>query len=157
MADGLLLVERAAEQSASMRLGAIHASCLSGLGEVHLRAGRLVEALRSVQQALDLFRVTKQRSAEAEAGWMLGDIRSARARSGLEEAEAAYRQSLSMACELEMRPLMARCHLSFGRLCRLTGRALEAREHVATAMAMFRDMGMRRGLEDAEAELRLAG
>jgi tetratricopeptide (TPR) repeat protein len=157
VADGLLLVQRAAEQSASMRLGAIHASCLSALGEIHLRAGRSAEALRSVQQALDLFRVTKQRGAEAEAEWILGDIRSARAPSGLEEAEAAYRQSLSLANELGMRPLMARCHLSHGRLCRLAGRAPEAREHVATATTMFREMGMRRGVEDAEAEMRLVG
>ena len=115
------------------------------------------EALRSVQQALDVFRVTKQRSAEAEAVWILGDIRSAQFPGGLDAAEAAYRQSLSLASELEMRPLMARCHLSHGRLCRLAGRAPEARAHVATAMAMFREMDLRRGAEDAEAEMRRVG
>jgi len=53
-----------------------------------------------------------------------------------------------------MRPLVAQCRLDLGKLCRRADRPAEAREHLTTAAAMFRDMGMTRWLETAEKELR---
>jgi hypothetical protein len=53
-----------------------------------------------------------------------------------------------------MRPLVAHCHLGLGKLYRRTGTREQAQEHVATATAMYRDMGMTSWLEQAEAEMR---
>jgi hypothetical protein len=51
-----------------------------------------------------------------------------------------------------MRPLVAHCHFGLGKLCRLTGRRDEARDHLSIAMTMYRDMEMSFWLEQAEAE-----
>jgi hypothetical protein len=50
-----------------------------------------------------------------------------------------------------MRPLAAHCHLGLGKLYCRTGQGEQAREHLTTATAMYRDMGMRFWLEKAEA------
>jgi hypothetical protein len=53
-----------------------------------------------------------------------------------------------------MRPLLSRCHLAPGTLHGRTGKRREAEEHLATATAMGREMGMRFWLEQVETELR---
>jgi hypothetical protein len=53
-----------------------------------------------------------------------------------------------------MRPLIAHCHLGLGKLYRRTGKREQAREHLTTAKTMYREMGMRFYLEQAEPELR---
>ena len=69
-----------------------------------------------------------------------------------------YREALALADELGMRPLVAHCHLGLGKLYRRTGKREEAHEHLTTATTMYREMGMRFYLEQAEAEMReLAG
>jgi hypothetical protein len=50
-----------------------------------------------------------------------------------------------------MRPLVAHCHFGLGTLCRRTGDHAKAEEHLATAMVMYREMGMTFWLEKAEA------
>jgi hypothetical protein len=52
-----------------------------------------------------------------------------------------------------MRPLVAHCHLGLRKLYRRTGKREQAQEHLATATTMYREMGMRFWLEQAEAEL----
>jgi hypothetical protein len=51
--------------------------------------------------------------------------------------------TLALAQELEMHPLVARCHLGLARLFRRTGKLEQAREHLATATTMYREMDMR--------------
>jgi len=52
-----------------------------------------------------------------------------------------------------MRPLVAHCHLGLGKLYRRTGRHEQAQEHLAIATTMYREMGMRFYLQQAEAEM----
>ena len=52
-----------------------------------------------------------------------------------------------------MRPLVAHCHLGLGKLYRRIGKREPAREHLATATTMYREMGMRFWLEQAEAAI----
>ena len=49
-----------------------------------------------------------------------------------------------------MRPLIAHCHLGLGKLYRRTGKREQAQEHLTTATTMYRAMGMRFWLEQAE-------
>ena len=51
-----------------------------------------------------------------------------------------------------MCPLVAHCHLGLGTLYRRTGQREQAREHLTTATTMYREMDMRFGWEQAEAE-----
>ena len=55
-----------------------------------------------------------------------------------------------------MRPLVGHCHPELGKLYRQTGKRREAQEHLATAVPMYREMGMTYWLEQAEAEQREA-
>jgi len=50
-----------------------------------------------------------------------------------------------------MRPLVAHCYLGLGELDRRTGKREQAQEHLTTATAMYREMGMTYWLEKAEA------
>jgi hypothetical protein len=51
------------------------------------------------------------------------------------------------------RPLVAHCHLGLGKLYRNTDRREQAREHLAAATTMYREMGMTYWLAKAEAEM----
>jgi hypothetical protein len=53
-----------------------------------------------------------------------------------------------------MRPLIAHCHLSLGKLYRRTGKLEQAQEHITTATTMYREMGMTYWLEKADTELK---
>ena len=52
-----------------------------------------------------------------------------------------------------MRPLVAHCHLSLGKLYLRTGKREQAQEYLTTATTMYRDMGMTYWLEKVEAEM----
>ena len=68
-------------------------------------------------------------------------------------AQAEYRLALALGNDLEMRPLVAHCHLGLGKLYRRTGKRQAAPEHLATATSMYREMDMRFWLERAAAEV----
>jgi hypothetical protein len=63
-------------------------------------------------------------------------------------------EAMARAEELGMRPLVAHCHLGLGKLYNRTDKREQAREHLTTAMTMYREMGMTYWLEKAEAELK---
>ena len=73
----------------------------------------------------------------------------------MEEAESRYREALALATELGMRPLVASCHLGLGRLSRRRGKWQDGQEHLSAAATLYREINMRLGLEQAEAELSL--
>ena len=60
------------------------------------------------------------------------------------------------ASDLEMRPLVAHCHLGLGKLFLHMGKREQAQKHLTTATTMYREMGMTYWLEQAEAELHVA-
>jgi hypothetical protein len=84
---------------------------------------------------------------------LLGDIAIHPDRFDAERGEAHYRKTLALAEPRGMRPLVAHCHLGLGTLYRRTDKREQAREHLATATTMYREMGMTYWLEKAEAEL----
>jgi len=59
---------------------------------------------------------------------------------------------LALATELGMRPVVAHCYLGLGKVSRRTGKREQAQEHLTTATTMYREMGMRYWLAQAEAE-----
>ena len=61
---------------------------------------------------------------------------------------------MALSKELDLRPLNAHCHLGLGKLAKLTGQSLKAREDFAIATAMWREMDVRFWFEQAEAEMR---
>jgi len=144
--EALQLFQEALETSREA-VGDVRSSRFRQLGEIHLRAGHPAEALEHARQALDLARDRKQRGFEALALRLLGEVASHPDRFEPGNAEQYARQALSLADELGMRPLGAQCRLDLGTLWCRTDRAVDGQEHLTTAAAMFRDMGMTRWFE----------
>jgi tetratricopeptide (TPR) repeat protein len=116
-------------------------------GTTCLSAGRIDDARSHAREALALTRRLGARGAEAHALCLAGDVASA---GGGGDAESSYREALALAGELGMRPLVAHCHFGLGTLYRRTGQRDQAREHLTTATALYREMDMRFWLEQAE-------
>jgi class 3 adenylate cyclase/tetratricopeptide (TPR) repeat protein len=150
--EAVTLLERARDRTAGRTLGG-HALLLAQLGEAYLPVGRIDEAGEAARQACELARKRNERGSEAWAMRLLGEIHARQDPPNVERAEAAYVEAIARAEELGMRPLVAHCHLGLGKLSRRTGKEDQARKHLTTAMAMYREMDMRFWLEHAEAEL----
>jgi len=71
------------------------------------------------------------------------------AKDRAQEAESAARRSLELAEERGMQPDVAHCHLVLARLQGQQGDSDAAREHMATAITMYRDLGMTEWLDRA--------
>ena len=90
----------------------------------------------------------------AHALHLLGDIATHPDRFDAKSGEAHYRQALALAEPRGMRPLVAHCHLGLAKLYQRTGNRQEAREHLATATTMYREMDMTYWREKAEEEMK---
>ncbi|MFQ5930150.1 MAG: tetratricopeptide repeat protein, partial [Acidobacteriota bacterium] len=132
----------------------VHRGLVDSVGEGYLLTGRMELASRFATQALESSRRHKGRSTEALVLRVLGEIASGRNPPEIEKAEVYYHQSMSIANELGMRPLIAQCHLGLGRLYRRIDNLQQAKRHLTTATTMMRDMQMGLWLEKAEAELK---
>src|SRR5262249_28644875 len=116
--------------------GAVYLS----LGRACLLLGRLDEGRRLANCIIES--LVAQPEFTAGALHLLGDIASHPDRFDAEGGEAHYRDALALAEPRGMRPLVAHCHFSLGRLYRRTGQQQQAHEHLATATTMFREMGL---------------
>ena len=147
----LCLVE---EQATSLvPIDPIRAKSVIRLAEIRLLAGARDEANRLALEAITYFRDSSERGREAEASRLLGAIALGADPPDVVMAETRYGDALVLATELGMRPLVAHCHLGLGKLYRQSGKREEAHEHLTTAAAMYREMGMTFWLEKADAEL----
>jgi tetratricopeptide (TPR) repeat protein len=133
------------------------AFCCLSLGEAQLLAGRLKEAQALAEQALTLARAHQERGHQAYALRLLGDIAARRELPQGEPAVAHYRQALTLAEDLGMRPLQAHCHLGLGTLYATTGQRQQARAALSAAIALYRAMDMTFWLPQAEAALAQVG
>jgi DNA-binding SARP family transcriptional activator len=126
-------------------------------GAAELLAGRLDSARALGDEALALAREHGERGHEAWALRLLGEIASHRETIDAEQAMRHYRAASARANELDMRPLVAHCHLGLGQLSQRTGRPGQAQEHLTTATTMYREMGMSSWLEKATVEMAESG
>jgi class 3 adenylate cyclase/tetratricopeptide (TPR) repeat protein len=145
--EGEQLLERQAARGIFGNLGGPYHS----LGRAYLLLSRLDEARRLGDRALESS--SRQPGFAAHALHLLGEIATHPDRFDAERGEAHYRQALALAEPRSMRPLVAHCHLGLGKLYQRTGQREQAREHLATATTMYREMGMTYWLEQAEAEM----
>jgi tetratricopeptide (TPR) repeat protein len=122
------------------------------LGRACLLLGRLAQARKVGARALETSSPYPGWAAHAQH--LLGDIATYPDDDfDAERGEAHYRQALALAEPRAMRPLVAHCHLGLGRLYRRTGTRERAREHLTTAMTMYREIHMRFWLKQAETEV----
>jgi tetratricopeptide (TPR) repeat protein len=98
-------------------------------------------------------RAHQERGTQAYALRLLGDIAARREPPESEQARDYYRQALTLAEALGMRPLVAHCHHDLGTLYTQIGKSEQARIALSMAIALYRDMGMTFWLPQAEAIL----
>jgi class 3 adenylate cyclase/tetratricopeptide (TPR) repeat protein len=110
------------------------------LGRAFLLLGWLDEAQRLGARQLESSR--RQPGVTAHALHLLGDIAADPDRFDPDRAASHYREALALARRHGMRPLVAHCHLGLGKLYRRSGEAEHARDNLATATAMYREMQM---------------
>ena len=147
LADALPLVQHAVDQHAAIGLVGVHSLFVTLQGETVLKAGRLDEAAALGERALGLAQNSRERGHRAWALGLVGDVESHREPIDIARTEGAYRDAIELASELGMRPLIARCHLALGRLYGRVSRG-EAAATLATARALFAEMGMEAWFED---------
>ena len=128
------------------------AAVLALLGEACLFADRVDEASTTAQRALALARERGQRGDAAAALYVLGEA-AARGSLDIDKAEHHYLAAIALAEELEMRPLLARCHLGIGRLYLRAGDRDRAEDHLLTATRLFSAMDMPLWLRQAASSL----
>jgi class 3 adenylate cyclase/DNA-binding winged helix-turn-helix (wHTH) protein/tetratricopeptide (TPR) repeat protein len=154
LAEGLALLEEARRDD--LRTGALggdYVTHLRQLSAVYLLDGRVDEAWRHACQAVDLAREQNARGQEALALFQLGAVHAHASPPDARPAEARYREALTLAETLGMRPLQAHCHRGLGTLYAKTGRPEQARAALATAIGLYRAMEMTFWLSQAEAAL----
>jgi tetratricopeptide (TPR) repeat protein len=152
-AEALPLLQQAAAQDTSGGLSAAHARWVAYLSEAYLLTGHMDEATGLARSALAFARGLKARGNEAYALLLLGEIHSHQDSFDAMQAEAHYRQALTLAEELGMRPLQAHCHRGLGTLYAKIGRAEQAHTELSIAMNLYRAMEMTFWLPQAEAAL----
>jgi tetratricopeptide (TPR) repeat protein len=150
--EGVSWLQRALAGYASSGIGYLRSMSTTQLGEALLLAGRVKEAREVGTRAVVLARERGERGHEAWAQHLLGETVSHRNCPDVAAAEAHYTTSTALASELGMRPLVAHCRFSLGKLY---GRAGDRRatDNLAMAMSLFDEMGMRFWFEKAEAEM----
>jgi class 3 adenylate cyclase len=131
--------------------GFVLAWTYQALGRAGLMLGRLDEARRMADRAIQFS--PRHPGYSAHAMRLLGDIATHPDGFDAERGEAHYRQSLALAEPRGMRPLVAHCHFGLGRLYRRTGAHEAAKEHLTTAMTLYREMDMAFWLAQADAEM----
>jgi tetratricopeptide (TPR) repeat protein len=153
IADAVSLLTQAMAQLSATEMVRNQAFCCLSLGEAQLLADRLEEAQALAEQALTLARAHQERGHQAYALRLLGDIAARRDPPERDQAGEYYRQAITLADELGMRPLQAHCHHGLGTLHSRIGRRDQARTDLAAAIALYRAMEMTFWLPQAEAAL----
>jgi DNA-binding SARP family transcriptional activator/class 3 adenylate cyclase len=143
--------EQLLEHHAARGLLTIHRWACRWLGRACLQLGRLDDARRLGNRALEF--LPPQTGLAAHTFHLLGDIATHPDRFDAESGETHYARALALAEPRGMRPLVARCHFGLGRLYRKIGRREEARAALSQSVEMLRDMHMTFWLSQAEAEL----
>jgi predicted ATPase/class 3 adenylate cyclase len=113
----------------------------ANLGEALLLAGRMEEARRAGQEALQFARAHAEKHNEAWSRWLLGEVAARQAPPAREEAEREFREALRLAEALGLKPLLGRCRMSLGQLALRAGARAEAREDLENAVRLFGSLG----------------
>ena len=154
LAEALALLGPATERATAIHAGVgVHSIWLTSLGQAYGLAGHLDDARQMARRALALAREHQERGWEAYALRLLREVAARRDPPEAVQAERYYHQALTLTTELEMRPLLAHCHLGLGTLYGQSGHLAPARAELSTVLEDYRAMEMTFWLSQAEAAL----
>jgi len=151
--EALPLLAQAVERAATCGIFADQALRVAWLSEAYLLTNQGDQARQLAEHALELSRTHQERGNQAWVRWLLGQIEVHHDLLAGEPAKENYRQALTLAEELGMRPLQAHCHLGLGTLYSKIGRVEAARAELSAAIALYRAMDMTFWLPEVETAL----
>ena len=139
-AEGIGLLTKALEfsRSAKFHYGVAWSTTYLGLAKLH--AGRTEGVLDHARHAMELASHHHYRAVEVTARRLMAE--ACRHLGEAESAEAFYRQSLQLACELGLRPEQAHCQSGLALVLRRSGRGEEAREFAKAASELYAALEM---------------
>jgi class 3 adenylate cyclase/tetratricopeptide (TPR) repeat protein len=152
MQDAIPLLEMSDVQSALIGRKAGQSLRICWHGEARLLAKQLEKAKEFGTQALEFAEQAKERGNQAWAFRLLGNI-AVRESAETSFAERYYGQAMTIADELEMKPLQAHCHLGLGTLWLQDGQKKRAKVELSAAVGLYRQMDMKFWLNEAETKL----
>jgi tetratricopeptide (TPR) repeat protein len=153
VAEALPLLDQMLERVSTGNRMRFQALVLTELSEALLLVGRMDEASALARRLRELFHTHTESGYQAHAYRLLGEVTAQREPPEAELAEAYFRQALTVAEALGMRPLQAHCHRGLGMLYAQMQQREQAHAELATAMALYRAMDMTFWLPQAEAAL----
>jgi class 3 adenylate cyclase/tetratricopeptide (TPR) repeat protein len=127
---------------------------LGWLAEAYLLAGQLETARRMGERALELARRHDQQGHLAWALFLAGELAPTEGGGASKGAEGHYREAMTTAEALGMRPLVARAHLGLGWLLRSSGELSESADHLLAASTLFAELGMTAWQQRCDSERR---
>jgi class 3 adenylate cyclase/tetratricopeptide (TPR) repeat protein len=141
--EGLSLLEKAVALDASAEPQTTRSFTLIAFAETLLLAGELEKALTAVNETLHRTRMLEERAAEGHACWLRATIDVVRG-IDLEAAANMFETATDIAAQLNLRPLMAHCHLGFGDLYQRRGLQEEAAAYRDRGQSLLDELGMKR-------------
>ncbi|HSQ12122.1 MAG TPA: hypothetical protein VLM90_03860, partial [Candidatus Deferrimicrobium sp.] len=141
-AEGLRLLEQSIEDSAAVGRAGFLALNLAWLSDAYLSANRVDEAMVLADRACDLSRQHKEPGHGALALKLRGDIAMRLTLRQIEQAEGHYREALTLASDMAMRPLQAHCHAALAQVYGVAGNLEQARQESSAARELFAALAM---------------
>jgi tetratricopeptide (TPR) repeat protein len=129
-------------------------SCLMHLADAYSLIGDRTKAVATIDRALAMSRDAGYRAREAWALYIRGNIVGRGPQADGVEARQAYAETLPLATELGMRPLIAHCYFGLGMLDLQVNKEEQPCEHLTAAIAMYREMDVSFWLAKAESALK---
>ena len=118
----------------------------------YLLGGRLAEAAGEADRGLGLVADREALGYRAPLLRIRAEVDMRQEWTDLDSAAARLKEALGLAVELGMRPEIAHCRVSMGRLHRRRGETAVADEHVVAAAALYRELGATFWAERVEVE-----
>ena len=149
--EGLSFLHDAVDQAEKAGHVASQAWRLAWLSEASLLAGQVEDAGTCADRALEQARQCGERGHEAWALRAQAEVACARTPPAHDVARQRYREALSLAETLGMRPLEARCYLGLAALHRAMKQHDHARSTLDRALSLLQSLGMTFWLARAQA------
>ena len=126
---------------------------LTALSEALRLNGKLIKAFKTTEEALRIYRQNEEHCFGAWTLLVMAKIQSDRGSETSEQARQTFQQAKDLATKLKMRPLLAHCSLEFGKFYARTGDVEKALLEINDAAELFRSLGMKFWMPEAEALL----
>jgi tetratricopeptide (TPR) repeat protein len=152
-AEALPILDQMLERVATGPPTFFHALAFTELSEALLLVGHVDEASALAGRLLELSRTHPGSGYQAHAYRLLGEVAMHREPPDVDQAAGHYRQALTLAEKLGMRPLQAHCHRGLGTLYATLGQREQAQAELSATIDLYRAMAMTFWLPETEAAL----